>query len=85
MIEKMDEIVRIQTEALKNIKIDKITVWDSGSGNDGMQGFVRNFAAALPPLQEIAAQAGIELPSFMGRVAGEQKKLAAQPSEAATV
>jgi len=78
MIEKMEEIVRIQTEALQNIKIDKITVWDSGSGNDGMQGFIRNFASALPPLQDIAAQAGIELPSFMGRVAGEQKKLVSE-------
>lgn len=80
MIEKMEEIVRIQTEALQNIKIDKITVWDSGSGNDGMQGFIRNFSSSLPPLHEIAAQAGIELPGFMGRVAGEQKKLASEPS-----
>jgi flotillin len=75
MIEKMEEVIRIQTEALANIKIDKITVWDSGSGNDGMQGFIRNFASALPPLHEIAAQAGVELPGFMGRVAEEQKKL----------
>ncbi|WP_338923775.1 SPFH domain-containing protein (plasmid) [Pseudomonas silesiensis] len=69
MIEKMAEIVKIQSEALSGIKIDKITIWDSGSGNDGMQGFIRNFAASLPPLQEIAAQAGIKLPSFMGELA----------------
>ena len=69
MIEKMAEIVQIQSEALANIKIDKITVWDSGSGNDGMQGFIRNFAASLPALNEIAAQAGIKLPSFMGELA----------------
>jgi flotillin len=68
MIEKMAEIVKIQSEALAGIKVDKITIWDSGSGNDGMQGFIRNFAASLPPLQEIAAQAGIKLPSFMGEL-----------------
>lgn len=74
MIEKMAEIVQIQSEALANIKIDKITVWDSGSGNDGVQGFIRNFAASLPPLQEIAQQAGIQLPSFMGAIAPVQPK-----------
>lgn len=68
MIEKMAEIVEIQSQALANIKIDKISVWDSGSGNDGLQGFVRNFASALPPLAEIAKQAGIKLPSFMGEL-----------------
>lgn len=79
MIEKMAEIVQIQSEALANIKIDKITVWDSGSGNDGMQGFIRNFAASLPPLQEIAAQAGIQLPSFMGSLAEKAKDPANAP------
>lgn len=68
MIEKMAEIVEIQATAISQLSIDKITVWDSGSGNDGLQGFVRSFAAALPPLQEIAAQAGIKLPSFMGEL-----------------
>jgi flotillin len=84
MIEKMEEIIRIQTEALQNIQIDKITVWDSGNGgNDGLQGFIRNFSSALPPLHEIATQAGIELPAFMGQVADEQKKMAAPaPAEA---
>lgn len=79
MIEKMAEIVQIQSEALANIQIDKITVWDSGSGNDGMQGFIRNFAASLPPLQEIAAQAGIQLPSFMGSLAEKAKDPANAP------
>ena len=32
LIEKLEEIVKLQVEAIKNIKIDKITVWDSGCG-----------------------------------------------------
>ncbi|HMG89849.1 MAG TPA: SPFH domain-containing protein, partial [Chryseolinea sp.] len=32
LIEKLPELVRTQVEAVKNIKIDKITVWDSGNG-----------------------------------------------------
>lgn len=79
MIEKMAEIVQIQSEALANIKIDKISVWDSGSGNDGMQGFIRNFASSLPPLAEIAAQAGIKLPSFMGELIEKAKDPANAP------
>ena len=30
MVEKIEEIVARQTEAISNLKIDKITVWDSG-------------------------------------------------------
>ena len=81
MIEKMAEIVQIQSEALANIQIDKITVWDSGSGNDGMQGFIRNFAASLPPLAEIAQQAGIKLPSFMGELVESTKQPVEKPAE----
>jgi flotillin len=32
LIEKLPELVKTQVEAVKNIKIDKITVWDSGNG-----------------------------------------------------
>ena len=32
MIEKIEQIVGKQVEAIKNLKIEKITVWDSGSG-----------------------------------------------------
>ncbi len=31
LIEKIEEIVATQVEAIKNLKIDKITVWDSGN------------------------------------------------------
>ena len=41
MVEKIEEIVARQTEAIANLKIDKITVWDSGSGSEG--GSTANF------------------------------------------
>lgn len=68
MIEKMAEIVKIQSDAIANLKIDSIHVWDSGNGGDGggVQGFIKNLVAALPPLQDIAAQVGFKLPEFMG-------------------
>jgi flotillin len=57
-------------EAISKLKIDKITVWDSGShnGSTTTSEFVSGLVKALPPLQEVAAMAGVELPEFLGKV-----------------
>lgn len=76
MIEQLPEIVREQVKAIQNLKIDKITVWDSGSGQlDGKGGgstanFLSGLIGSLPPVHELAQQAGVELPGYLGRVAG---------------
>ncbi|MEM7548284.1 MAG: SPFH domain-containing protein [Bacteroidota bacterium] len=73
LLEQLDTLVSRQTEALANLKIDKITVWDSGAGNDGQNStssFIRNFIGALPPIHELAKQAGINLPEYLGSVVG---------------
>jgi flotillin len=75
MIEKLSDVVMAQVEAIRNLKIDKITVWDSGShGGSGNAAadFVSGFIKALPPLQEIAAMAGLELPQYFGKVVKEE-------------
>jgi flotillin len=75
MIEKLEEIVAKQVEAIKNIKIDKITVWDSkaGSGSgSSTAGFVSSLIKSVPPLQDVAAMAGVELPSYLGTMAKEK-------------
>lgn len=69
MVEKLEEIVHLQAEAIKNIKIDKVTVWDSGSGADGGSStahFMKNMIKTLPPLHEVARMAGVELPQYLG-------------------
>jgi flotillin len=77
MIEKLDEIVAKQVEAIKNLKIDKITVWDTGGGGNGNGSSTANFLSglvgSLPPLQEIAKMAGVELPQYLGRMSPETK------------
>jgi len=69
MIEKIEEIVERQVEAIKNIKIDKITVWDSGNAKDGSStaNFMAGLIKAIPPLQDIAGMAGVELPEYLGK------------------
>lgn len=74
MIEKIEEIVKTQVEAIKNIKIDKITVWDSGASNSNGKNdsstanFVSSLIKTLPPLHEVAEMAGVSLPSYLGNV-----------------
>lgn len=68
MVEKIQEIAAMQVEAIKNIKIDKITVWDSGSsnGSSSTANFASNLIKSIPPLHEVAKMAGIELPEYLG-------------------
>ena len=71
MTEKIEQIVHMQVEAIKNIKIDKITVWDSnGNGKDGTAtaNFLAGLIKSLPPLHDVAAMAGIELPKYLGEI-----------------
>ncbi len=69
MIEKLEEIAKLQAEAIKNIKIDKITVWDSGKeGSSSTANFVSGMVKSLPPLHEIAAMSGIKLPEYLGNL-----------------
>jgi len=84
LVEKMEELVSKQVDAIKGLKIDKITVWDAAGGEKGSStaGFLSSLIKSLPPLQDIAAMAGIELPEYLGRAkaqdnpgeAGETRK-----------
>lgn len=71
MIEKIEDIVSKQVEAIKNIKFDKITVWDGGAGSGNgstTANFMKELIKSLPAMHDLASQAGIELPKILGRV-----------------
>ncbi len=72
LIEKLEQIVHLQTEAIKNIKFDKIVVWEGGSGTAGGKTSTANFLSgmvqSLPPLHDVASMAGIDLPGYLGKV-----------------
>ena len=67
--DKLPELVEKQAEAIKNIKIDKITVWDSGTkGEDGKNStanFISGMYKSVPPLQEMFNMAGMQLPEYL--------------------
>ena len=73
MIEKIEKIVEKQVDAIKNIKFDKITVWDGGAGSPNgstTANFMKDLIKSLPAMHDLANQAGIELPQILGKVEG---------------
>ncbi|MFC6267545.1 flotillin family protein [Frigoriflavimonas asaccharolytica] len=68
LIEKLPELVKTQVEAVKNIKIDKITVWDGGNNADGStstSNFVSGMMKSVPPLNDLFNMAGLNLPNYL--------------------
>ena len=70
LADKMEDLLSIQVDAIKNIKFDKVTVWDSGAGKDGQTStasFLSGLMKSLPPLNELFDMAGMQLPEFLGK------------------
>lgn len=66
--DKLPELVKLQAEAIKNIKIDKVTVWEGGNATDGKtstSNFISGMYKAVPPLQEMFNMAGMQLPDYL--------------------
>lgn len=68
--DKLPELVKLQTEAIKNIKIDKVTVWDGGQQGEGKNStanFMSGLYRSVPPLKDIFNMAGMDLPTYLGK------------------
>jgi flotillin len=69
MAEKLPELVKTQVDAIKDIKIDKVTVWDSNGGGNGggnsTPDFITGLYKSVPPLQDLFNQAGMNLPEYL--------------------
>ncbi len=80
IVDKLPELVRLQAEAIRNIKIDKLTVWDGGTatgdGKTSTANFISGLYKSVPPLQEIFNMAGMDLPEYLkGKTAAELQKM----------
>ena len=79
--DKMEQLMRIQVDAIKNIKIDKVTVWDGGSngaeGKNSTADFISGLFKAVPPMNELFNQAGMKLPEYLGKDLEEMANQAA--------
>jgi flotillin len=74
--DKMEELVKIQVEAVKSMKFDKVTVWDGGGNGNGdgnsTSKFVSGLYKSVPPLSDLLNMAGMDLPEYMGKMKKEE-------------
>ncbi|MBQ5997679.1 MAG: flotillin family protein [Bacteroidales bacterium] len=67
--DRLPELVKTQVEAVKGIKIDKVTVWDNaasgGNGATSTANFISGMMKSVPPLDELFKMAGMKLPSYL--------------------
>jgi len=85
LLEKLPDLVRTQVEAVKNIKIDKVTVWDGGAGENGngsTANFVQGLMKSVPPLNDLFNMAGLNLPSYLKGEDPKNKEIKAKDHSA---
>jgi flotillin len=84
LVDKIEDLVKIQVEAIKNLQIDKITVWDSMSGDGGSpttSNFLSGMMRSIPPLNEMFKMAGMNIPGFLGSEMPEGQEFPIQATE----
>lgn len=72
--DKLPELVKTQVEAVKNIKIDKVTVWDgnnAANGNTSTANFISGMMKSVPPLNDLFNMAGLNLPAYLKGAPGK--------------
>ncbi len=72
--EQLPQLIEEQVKAISNLKIDSVTVWDSGKGEGGKNdtaNFMSGLVGALPPLHALTKNVGIELPEFLGKLSDD--------------
>jgi len=73
LIEKLLDVARVQGDAIRNLPLEKIVVWDAG-GDGGMSSLGSRLMGILPPMHELARMAGLELPEYLGRATEKEGK-----------
>ncbi len=73
LIEKLIEVANVQAQAIQNLPIEKVFVWDGGGEGGGMSNLGKRLMGALPPMHELAKQVGLDLPEFLGKLHEEAK------------
>lgn len=71
LVEKLEDIAKVQAQAIQDLPIDKVFVWDSGGEGQGLSGLGSRLMSTLPPMHQLAKQIGLDLPAFLGKMAGQ--------------
>jgi flotillin len=68
MLEHLDNLAAASSQAISNIKFDKIVVWENGgkNGRGNTADFLSNMAHTLPPMMQVMKDiGGVELPEAL--------------------
>ncbi|GHT41157.1 flotillin [Planctomycetales bacterium] len=88
MLEHFDKLVEASSQAISNIKFDKIIVWDGGArdgGQSATSSFLQNMAKTLPPMMQVMKEVGgIEFPETLAKIIGVEEKPTEQKTESPT-
>lgn len=74
--DKLEDLVKTQVDAIKNIKIDKVTVWEGGQSDgegNSTSKFVSNLYKSVPPMKDLFNMAGMDLPAYLGQQQDDNK------------
>ena len=67
LVEKLPELIEQQVKAVQNLKIERVTVWDTpNSGQGTTANFLKSLITSVPAIHDLAKQVGVELPDYFG-------------------
>jgi flotillin len=82
LVEKLIDVARVQAQAIQDLPIEKIFIWDGGGQQGGLGTLGQKLMGSLPPMHELAKQVGIDLPAFLGKAAGPVNAAPESPAKA---
>jgi flotillin len=68
LIEKFEQIARVQAQAIQDLPLERVVVWDGGGQGGGLSDLGRRLVGVLPPMHELARLVGLDLPDYLGNV-----------------
>jgi flotillin len=83
LVEKLIDVARIQAQAIQDLPIEKIMIWDGGGQQGGLGSLGQKLMGALPPMHELAKQVGIDLPAYLGKAVGPAPAAPESPAKGA--
>lgn len=83
MLEHLEALADASSQAISNIKFDKIVVWDSGKdGTSNTANFLHNLAKSMPPILQVMKDiGGVEIPEVLAKLEADGKGSAPAPEK----
>ena len=66
------QVATVQAQAIKDLPIEKIVIWDGGGESSGLAGLGKRLMGSLPPMHELAKQVGLDLPDYLGSMQADK-------------